>query len=369
MLYKIALCMLQGISCRNLKLLMEACGDAEFLFKERKRILEKMPGIRPEVLLLLSNKKILEDAERELLFLEKHSIRPLWYEDSSYPTLLKHCEDAPLILFSKGNVSINTKKCLSIVGTRKATSYGIGMCEALISGLCQRGHHPLIISGLAYGIDICAHRAALKNGLDTVAVLGHSLREIYPSEHRETAKDIISHGALITEFHSLDQGGKSNFVRRNRIIAGISEATLVIESGVKGGSLITAELALSYHREVFCVPGRCTDRMSKGCNQFIRNQKAALVESPEDLEYYLGWSPDSILKDPVQLHFFSESSESERSILALFQEHNTMNVNELSVKSGKTVSQILNLLLEMELKGLVETIPGNQFRACGRVMI
>jgi len=367
MLYKLAISMIQGVGSRNLRKLMDACEEASLLFPGRSKVPSCLKEMHPDFFSKLQDPSTLRKAEKELEYMEKNGIHALWYRDSAYPSRLRDCEDAPLILYVKGNTSLNTKKSLSIVGTRKATSYGLKACESILSGLQTRGHRPLIISGLAYGIDICAHRCALHFGLPTVAVLGHSFEEIYPSEHRETARDILNRGALVTEFHSLDKSLKSNFVRRNRIIAGISEATLVVESAIKGGSLITASLAYSYQRDVLCVPGRISDAHSAGCNQWICNQKALLTETAEDIEKHLGWQPENLFDPPKSLQ--SPLEPAEIQVINALKPHERMDSQSILQASHLSSAEIHPILLHLELEGWIESLPGGFFRIASGVMI
>ena len=268
--YKVALSMIFGIGNMNAKKLIAYIGSVEGIFKEKKQNLEKVPGIGTKLSKEIINSDALNKAEEEIKFTEKNKIEVLFFNDKDYPERLKHCEDSPIIIYQKGKYDLNKEKILSIVGTRNATITGKENCNKLISSLSESGHKPLIISGLAYGVDICAHKAAIKNNLDTVAVLGHGFSTLYPAAHRKYAKEIIENGTLLTEFPHNSKLEPSNFVKRNRIIAGISDATIVIESAKKGGSLITAQLANSYSRDVFAYPGRLNDKYSEGCNFLIK---------------------------------------------------------------------------------------------------
>ncbi|MBN1251770.1 MAG: DNA-processing protein DprA, partial [Bacteroidales bacterium] len=302
--YKIALGMISGIGNMNAKKLIAYIGSVEGIFKEKRQNLEKIPGIGTKLSLEISNSNALNEAEQEISFINKNNIEAIFFTEKTYPERLKHCEDSPIIIYKKGKFDLNKTKILSIVGTRNASQYGKDNCNKLITDLFESGHNPLIVSGLAYGVDICAHKAAIKNNLATVAVLGHGLDIIYPAAHKNYAKEILQNGALLSEFSSNSKLDPSNFVKRNRIIAGMSDATIVVESAKKGGSLITAELANSYNRDVFAFPGRINDKFSEGCNLLIKTNRAALIESYKDIEYILGWEKKD--KKAVQGKLFIE---------------------------------------------------------------
>ena len=361
--YKIGIEMIPKIGSVNAKKLIAYCGGVEAVFKQSKKALLKIPGIGNCLASEIANQKVIGVAEKEVEFIEKFNIKPLFYLDAEYPERLRQCEDSPIVLFIKGKneINFNQEKYISIVGTRKATDYGRAICEKLIYGLVEKGYSPVIVSGLAYGIDITAHKVALKNNLITLAILGHGLDIIYPVSHRNIAKDIIETGALLTDFPSKTKFDRNNFIKRNRIIAGLSDATIVIESGSEGGALITADLANSYNREVFAVPGNVGAKYSEGCNQLIKSNKAALVETSDDIEYFLGWEPKNIQKQPKQIVLFSELSEDEKRVVAYLKEVDQESIDMLSIKIQLPVSKISSLLLNLEFAGVIKCKPGKVY--------
>ena len=281
LLYQIGLTLLPGVGDVLGKKLVAYCGGVEEVFRQSRKSLEKIPGIGVKLVDSIVNQKVLFRAEEEIRFIEKYNITPLFYLDKKYPARLKNCDDGPIMLFFKGNADMNVARVVSMVGTRKATDYGKSVCEKIIEDL--KAYGILVISGLAYGIDTCAHRAALEQNLMTVAVLGHGLDMIYPYLNRHLAEKMVDQGGLLTEFMSKTKPDRENFPRRNRIIAGLADATIVIEAAKTGGALITAEIANSYSRDVFSVPGRIGDPWSEGCNSLIKTNKAALVQRAADV--------------------------------------------------------------------------------------
>jgi len=361
--YKIGIEMIPKVGSINAKKLIAYCGGVEAVFKQKKKELLQIPGIGEAVASEIVNQNILDKAEQEVEFIEKYGIKTLFYLDPEYPERLRQCDDGPIVLFIKGknNINYNRDKFISIVGTRKATSYGKKVTEELINGLVEKGYNPIIVSGLAYGIDIAAHRAALRSNLQTVAVLGHGLDTIYPSSHRNTAKDIVETGALMTDFPSSTKFDRNNFIKRNRIIAGLADATIVVESSSEGGALITADLANSYNREVFAVPGNVGQNYSLGCNQLIKANKAALIESADDIEFLLGWEPSDAKKPPKQIALFTEISKEEKKILECLKEVDQESIDIICIKTQMPVSKVSSLLLNLEFAGLVKSKPGKVY--------
>ncbi|RPH28640.1 MAG: DNA-protecting protein DprA [Bacteroidales bacterium] len=359
--------MIPKIGSINAKKLIAYCGGIEAVFKQSKKALLKIPGIGDCLASEITNQKVIGLAEKEIEFINKYGIKALFYLDPEYPERLRQCEDCPIVLFVKGKAEINfnREKFISIVGTRKATDYGKVVCEKLIAGLSEKGYNPIIVSGLAYGIDIIAHKSALKNQLQTLAVLGHGLDMIYPTAHRNIAKSIVETGALLTDFPSNTTIDRNNFIKRNRIIAGLSDATIVIESGEQGGALITADLANSYSREVFAVPGNVGAKYSQGCNQLIKSNKAALIETPEDIEFFLGWEPASTQKQPKQITLFAELTVEEQIIVDYLKTVEQESIDLISIKTQIPVSKVSSLLLNLEFAGLVKTKPGKVFSLNG----
>lgn len=365
--YKIALGQIPGLGPVNAKNLISYCGGIKEIFEADEKKLLKTPGIgRITAQSILQNKHLLKDTEKEIRFITKNKINPRFYLDNDYPFLLKQCPDAPLLFFEKGDISFKNRKVISIVGTRNATSRGKKICENLIKELTESGHNPIIISGLAYGIDICAHKAALKYGLETVSVLAHGFDRIYPATHKNTAAEIVKQGALITEFTKDSKFDRQNFLRRNRIIAGLSNATVVIESAIKGGSLVTADIANSYNRDVFAVPGRLEDKYSEGTNQLIKIHKAFLLQSAKDIEYILNWEQSST---PKQQILFVELSEDEKKIAQVLQKNGKTVIDYICKESGFNSAKTSALLLEMEFKSAIHCLPGKVYELAGNIQI
>jgi DNA processing protein len=359
--YKIALSLIPNVGPITAKKLVAYTGSAEEIFKQKKSNLEKIPGVGIYLSEQIINNKseAIEKAEEELNFIEKYKINVCSYLDSDYPNRLKECEDGPIVFYYKGDTDWNKAKMLAVVGTRNATSYGKEICDEIIKELKNKGHDVTIVSGLAYGIDISSHRAALNNSLDTIAVLAHGLHTIYPSAHKNSAKQIIDNGALITEFSSKSKPDRNNFVRRNRIIAGLSDATIVVESGLKGGALITADIANSYNREVMALPGKNNDKFSAGCNNLIKTNKAALIESAEDIEMLLGWDSSEKI---IQPKLFTHLSDEEQIIADILNETEPISIDIICRESKMPINRVSALLLNMEFGGSVKSLPGKQFK-------
>lgn len=360
--YKIGISQIPGVGSILAKKLIAYTGSIEAVFKEKKKNLLKIPGIGTTLADMIINHQNLEKAEAEIEFISRYDIRYYFYLDNDYPVRLKQCPDAPIILFSKGIVDFNSEKIVSIVGTRNATDYGREFCQTLVSELAARHKNVVIVSGLAYGIDISAHRAAIKNNLPTVAVLAHGLSTLYPAVHRNTAREIVNNGALVSDFTSDVKPERNNFVKRNRIIAGLADATIVVESAGEGGALITADLANSYNRDVFAYPGKVTDEWSKGCNKLIKTNKAAMIESVEDLEYIMGWNTSATSSTPRQMSLFLNLSAEEQVVVDLLKEENNLMIDVLSLRSDMPVSKLSSLLLNLEFMGLIKSMPGKVYR-------
>jgi len=362
LLSRIALTLIPSVGPVTARRLITMAGSAREVFQMDRTALEEIPGIGPRLSGSILSSRLQEQAEMEMQFLEKHRISAFCFEDTSYPARLKECEDAPVVLFVKGSANLNTKRVLSVVGTRQASAYGKELCRKIVLELGALVGDLLIVSGLAFGIDVIAHRAALEGNIPTVGVLGHGFRNLYPGAHRETAKTMCRQGALVTDFHSGMGPERNNFLRRNRIIAGMADATLVVESAMSGGALITASMASSYQRDVLAVPGRASDVRSKGCNMLIKKNVAALVESAEDVLNHLNWEAEpgkGSLSSPQP----ASCSPEEKQILELILRYGTLTPGELSRHSGLSVQVALSLLMQMELKSLVRAEPGNLYRA------
>jgi DNA processing protein len=361
--YYIALTLIPGVGSTLAKRLIAHYGSACGVLTSTCGVLQKTPGIGS---VLASNiaaqqHQALKQAEQELLFIEKNRIKAYCFCDNDYPERLRHCEDAPVVLFAKGNIDFNRTKFLSVVGTRQSTPYGQMNCEKIIGQLAERGHNPVIVSGLAYGIDICAHRAALQNKLDTVAVMATGLNKIYPSSHMAIARQILEQGAWASDFTSDTLLDRKNFLKRNRIIAGLSDATLVIESRIKGGALVTADIAMSYNRDVLAMPGRIGDLSSEGCNALIKQNKAALAETVADIEYVLGWEQPTGKAPAKQLTLFNDLSEEEKQIFTMLKAQDTVGIDTLSYHTNIAIGRLSALLLQMEFKGIIKNLPGKQY--------
>jgi DNA processing protein len=357
--YQIALTMAPSIGPITAGKLLDKIGSAKTIFNQTADSLQKIHGISPHLTKALKTPGLLSWAEKEIGFLEKHHIEAHYFQDPDYPGLLKECVDAPILLYSRGTNGLHSSRTLSVVGTRKATSYGRNLCREIIKDLSVLTPKPVIVSGLAYGIDVIAHRAALEFGLPTVAVLGHGMDTIYPLSHRETAVKISKQGALVTDFHSGMGPERNNFLRRNRIIAGLSQGTLVVESARTGGSLITANMALSYDRTIMAIPGRVGDCRSSGCNNLISRQVAAITESAEDIIRYLNWDvPMAVKKIPAPEIV---TSAKELKLLQILQSNSGNTPDHLSQLAGIPVHAVLATLLEMELKEWVSVEPGNRY--------
>ncbi len=345
----------------SIKKLIRKVGSAEGVLKEKPVNLLKIEGIGQFKIRNLVNQDYNKSVENELKFIQKNKINFFVYDEPDYPERLKFCVDSPVILFSRGNIDLKNKKILSIVGTRKATSYGIQFCEELVETLAPLD--PVIISGFAYGIDIVAQRLAIKHNLQTIGCLAHGLNQIYPKAHEKYMDQIEENGGFFTDFWSTDTFDRKNFLGRNRIIAGLSEATVVIESADKGGSLVTAEIANSYNREVFAVPGRTSDPFSKGCNLLIKTQQAHMLTSAADLIYMLNWELEEKQKLPIQKQLFIELEENERIIYKFLNENGKELLDSIALGCKIPTFKTASILLNMELKGVIRPLPGKLFEA------
>lgn len=363
--YQIGITLIKGIGPALAKNLIAYLGSVEAVFKENRKNLAKIPGIGSVLSGEITKQGVLKRAEKEMEFIQKNNIRPIFYTDASFPFRLKECADAPVMIYVKGNRNLNDGKFISIVGTRKATEGGKQLCQSIVADIAAKLSSVTIVSGLAYGIDICAHRAALDNHLPTIAVLGHGLDRIYPYVHASVAREMMQNGGLVAEYLSETMPDKQNFVQRNRIIAGMSDAIIVMESARKGGALITAELGNDYNRDVFAVPGRVGDEWSAGCNYLIKKNKSFLMESADDLIQMMNWEPTLTEKknETTQIALFENLSESDQKLIELLHQFpDGVNVNELTVKLKKPYSRLSSQLLDLEFKGLVRCLPGGMYK-------
>lgn len=362
-IYQIGLTMIKGVGDILARQLLQAFGDAEAVFTEKRQNLEKIPGIGSLTATEIKRPEVLLQAEKELAFVEKNQITCYYLTDENYPKRLRECPDAPVLFYFKGAAHLNASRIISIVGTRHATDYGRAITEELIQTLSASFPDLLIVSGLAYGIDVFAHRGALKAGLPTVGVLAHGLDRIYPSPHRSTAVEMLQQGGLLTDFPSGTEPDKPNFVKRNRIVAGLADATVVVESAEKGGSLITADIAFSYGRDVYAFPGRVNDVHSKGCNTLIRQNKAGLITSAADLISALCWDVEKTVSPvPAQAELFFGEDDRTGAITALLREKGEMHIDQLAIRLNQPVRELFSLLFELEMNGQIKTLPGNIYK-------
>jgi DNA processing protein len=361
LLYVLALQRAKGIGDINAKKLLAHCGSARELFKEKRRNIEKIFGFGKLSTQYLFDPANLKEAEEELKYIQDNAIETLYFTDNTYPERLKHCIDGPILLFKEGNIDLNLGPIISIVGTRQITSYGRDFCEKLIADLVV--YNPIIVSGFAYGVDICAHKAAVKNNLQTIGVLAHGFEEIYPKIHKKYISEIHKNGGFLTEFWQNDQPLRENFLKRNRIVAGMSEATIIIESAEKGGSLVTADIANSYSRDVFAVPGRTTDLYSKGCNDLIKNNKAAILTSAKDLIEMMNWEGPLNIKKPIQKQLFVELTDNEQMLYDFLLQNGKELIDLISLNCKLPIHQTTSLLFNLEMKGMVKPLPGKLYEA------
>ena len=354
--YQIALTLIEGVGDVIAKKLLAFIGSAKAVFFAKRSELEKIEGIGKVLVKAILSADVLTRAVQELKWMEKEGVSHLFYADKHYPNRLKQCEDAPLNLFYKGNIDWNKDKFISIVGTRKASSFGKQFTNELVKELAP--YNPVIVSGLAHGVDIAAHKAALQYGLKTIAVFAHGLDKIYPSAHATIAKTIIANGCLLTDYLSGTVALPQHFVSRNRIVAGLSDATIVVESAAKGGSLITADIANSYNREVFAVPGNPTDKNAKGCNYLIKTQQAILIESAEDIIKGLNWD----VKDfSLQQSMFVDLTDDEQKIIDVLSD-NEMHIDVLVEALSWGFSKVASVLLKAEFNGIIISLPGKMYK-------
>ncbi len=362
MLRYIALSLQPGLGPVTTRNLVAYCGSVEEVFRQKKNLLVKIPGIGVQTALQLAKHNMFERAEEELKFVKQHDVRVLFYTDLDYPHRLQHCADAPVLLYFKGTVSLNNPRTIAIVGTRSATEYGKLFTEKFIADL--KSHDVTIVSGLAYGIDICAHKAAYRNEIPTIGVVAHGLDRIYPPPHKNFAVKMTERGGLLTEYPAMTIPDRENFPSRNRIVAGISDATVVVEAAGKGGALITADIANSYNRDVFAVPGRVVDNFSSGCNEFIRQNRAALITSASDLLDMMGWADEKKAEEssvPKQRSLFIQLEPEEEKLCLLLGE-GKCDADTLSWKSTMPLSKINSMLLQLEIKGAVKSLPGKMYQ-------
>ncbi|PKA98347.1 DNA processing protein [Flavobacteriaceae bacterium MAR_2009_75] len=343
------------------KKLIAHCGSPSEIFNTKKADLLQIEGIGTHVLRGIYDAEHQEAAEDEFAIIEKKGWRYSYFADSSYPQYLKHCIDSPILLFKEGDIDLQNRKIISVVGTRKITSYGQAFCDRFIEDLAPLD--PIIVSGFAYGVDIAIQRAAIKHGLQTIGCLAHGLNQIYPKVHAKFVPDVNKNGGFFTEFWSTSKPDRENFLKRNRIIAGMSEATIVIESAEKGGSLVTADIANSYNRDVFAVPGRSNDKYSSGCNNLIKQQRAHMLTSAADLVYLLNWDVSEKETKNVQKQLFVELDDTEKSIYTYLQKDGKQLLDSIALECRLPIFKTSSTLLNMEMKGVIRPLPGKLFEA------
>jgi len=359
LLFQIALTLIPNIGDVRAKALLEIFGDAESIFKASKKQLETIDGIGTIAAHSIKHFNDFKICEEEIAFIEKNRISPLFITDQKYPQRLLNCYDSPTLLYYKGNADLNATKIISIVGTRNNSEYGKATCEKLLEDIAEQ--NVVVMSGLAFGIDSVAHKASLKNNLKTVGVVAHGLDKIYPAQNKILAKEMLSQGGLLTDFMSGTNPDRQNFPRRNRIVAGICDALIVIESSKKGGSLITAELANSYNKDVFAIPGRVNDLRSEGCNYLIKSNKSLLITCADDLLHIMNWKEEP-KKVKKQRELFIELTSDEKIITDILSQQENIQIDQLYFKSGLSSSAVANALLMLEMQGVVTMMPGKVFK-------
>lgn len=359
LLHQIALTLVPGIGPVQAKQLLEYFGNAESIFKAKKKDLSAVEGIGEIKAKQIKDFNQFQEAEAEIQFTEKHHIQCLFLSDENYPQRLLHCYDAPTLLYYRGNANLNNSKIISIIGTRNNTDYGKQVTEDLIAEL--QPYNVLIVSGLAYGIDAVAHKAAIKNNTATVGVLAHGLDSIYPAQHKSLAKEMLLNGGLLTEFRKNVKADRYNFPQRNRIVAGMADATIVVETAAKGGSMITAELAYNYNKDLFAIPGKIYDGKSSGCLKLIQQNKAVLLSSAEQLVEEMGWQEKK--KQPKkQRELFIELSAEEKTIVDILKQKETVSIDELFIQSGLSSSSVAAAMLSLELQNVILSLPGKMYK-------
>jgi DNA processing protein len=359
---QIALTLLNGTGRKRIRQILAHTESVETFFKEPLLNLLQIPGINARMLTRLNREQALKDAEAYVSYFEKETFRTHFFQSADFPTRLNNCEDGPLLLFSQGEMEFNAPRIVAIVGTRKASAYGKKLCEELISSFA--GKNIVVVSGLAYGIDVCVHQLCIEHGVQTIGVLGHGLDRMYPAVHRKIARKMLENGGLLTEFLPGTSFDRMNFPMRNRIVAGMCDATIVIESGEKGGSLITAELANDYNRDVFAFPGDVTREFSIGCHSLIQQNRAHLITGSPDFFRTMNWD-EKPAPPAVQHILFNDLSSEELSLVQLLQERGDMSLDVIALKSQSMISKVSALLLDLEFRGVVRSLPGKQYQLVG----
>lgn len=355
---EIALTLIPNFGPRKLRTILQYF-DLEEFFSVPKKRLREIPGIGEKTLIQLNRNEAIQKAKEYVNYLEKNDINSVFYQSDEFPYRLNQCEDAPILLFKKGKIHYNQPKVISVVGTRNATSYGKRCIDSFLEGLVNQ--NILVVSGLAYGIDVYAHQKCVELGIQTVGVLGHGLDRIYPAVHKSISEKMLLNGGLISEFLPGTLPDREHFPMRNRIVAGMCDATIVIESGLKGGSMITAELANDYSRDVFAFPGNVENEYSKGCNLLIKNQKAHLITNSKDFISWMNWDTKNE-RVSIQKSIFPNLTKEEQFILDIIQRKKEISLDVLSLKTEMNSSKLSGLLLKLELEGIVQQLPGMRYK-------
>lgn len=361
LLYKIAISLIPGIGPVTARTLIAYTGSPDAVFREKEKNLLKIPGVGEINAQRVAGADVLNQASREVEFILRNQIKTFYYLDDNFPFRLKGCTDAPVIFYYKGTADLNESRIISVVGTRNATNYGKEVCDEMIRKFSEQNYSVIVISGLAYGIDIQAHKSCLKYNMATIGVLAHGLDVIYPSLHKPVAEKMTENGGLLSDFPSNTKIDRQNFLRRNRIIAGLADATIIVESAEKGGALVTADIANSYNRDVFAFPGRATDAFSRGCNKLIKLNEAVLVEGQPDIEKAMNWDVKTRQTKAVQASLFVELSPEEQILADLLKAGDRF-IDELTFETSLSMSKVSALLLGLEFKGLVTSLPGKMYR-------
>lgn len=366
LLYNIALTRIGHFSLASALHLYRTLGSGEEIFLHRNEAQDILPDCSPRLIDNLKDwSEPLKRAEVELEFCRNNNIRVLCLGDDNYPKRLEDCADAPLVMYYKGNANLNQSRVINIIGTRHCTTYGADFIRRFIHDLKALCPEVLVVSGLAYGVDINAHQQALAVGYETVGVVAHGLDYLYPAAHKDVAREMVNHGGLLTEFMTCTNADKGNFVRRNRIVAGMSDACILIESAAHGGGMITAGIAFDYGREVFALPGRVGDHFSEGCNNAIRENKAMLLTSAEDFVKTMGWEDDALRieaqKKGIERQLFPDLSPEQQRIVDVLTKSNDLQLNQLSVKTGIPIGDITSILFQMEMMGVVKPMAGGNY--------
>ena len=362
LLHRIALTMVPNIGAVHARILLDHFGTATDIFKARRGSLGKIEGVGEVRANNIVGFRDFQRAEKEISFIDKYRILPLFITDEAYPKRFLNCYDPPTMFYYRGNTDLNSSRMLAVVGTRTNTDYGKEITEQLVRELAS--FNIVIVSGLAFGIDAIAHKAALKHNLHTIGVVGHGLDTIYPTQHKALARDMLAQGGILTEFRSGTKPDKHNFPIRNRIVAGISDAVVLVETGIKGGSIITAEMANGYNRDVFAFPGRTIDTKSAGCNYLIKNNKAILLTDTEQLLETMGWNDTKKKSVKVQRELFLNLTPEEKLVYELLANKESLSIDDINFQSQLSSSAVAAALLNLEFQGVVLALPGKRYRAC-----